>query len=203
MKIGILGTGKIGGTLGKGWAQAGHQVVFGTRDVNNPKVLPLLDMAGSNVQADTIATAINFGEVLLFAIPWGSVAAIVQDHAFTLQSKLILDATNNFSGDVINNVETILSSAPNASVYRAFNSLGWNVFAQSKFGEVEADLFYCGPEGEDRQMVAALIADVGLRPVYVGDLDQVHLVDNLGALWVSLAFQRGMGRQFAFKLIDR
>ncbi|MCK5314829.1 MAG: NAD(P)-binding domain-containing protein [Anaerolineales bacterium] len=203
MNIGILGTGNIGGTLGKVWAHAGHQVVFGTRDVNSPKIQPLLERAGGNARADTVANAINFGEVLLFAIPWAAVAATMQDHAHSLQGKIVLDATNNFAGAVINNVGTILGSAPTASVYRAFNSLGWDIFDQSMFGEVEADLFYCGPEGENRPVVEALIADVGLRPVYVGDLDQVQLVDNLGALWVTLAFQRGMGRQFAFKILNR
>ncbi|MCK4898950.1 MAG: NAD(P)-binding domain-containing protein, partial [Anaerolineales bacterium] len=128
MNIGILGTGNIGGTLGKVWAHAGHQVVFGTRDVNNPKIQPLLERAGGNARVDTITNAINFGEVLLFAIPWAAVAATVQDHAHSLQGKIVLDATNNFAGVVINNVGTILDSAPTASVYRAFNSLGWDIF---------------------------------------------------------------------------
>lgn len=171
--------------------------------MNNPKIQPLLERPGGNARADTIANAINFGEVLLFAIPWAAVAAIVQEHAVSLQGKIILDATNNFSGAVINNVDTILGSAPTASVYRAFNSLGWDIFDQPMFGEVEADLFYCGPDGEKRPVVEALIADVGLRPVYVGDLDRVQVVDNLGALWVTLAFQRGMDRQFAFKILYR
>ena len=203
MKIGILGTGNIGGTLGKVWAQAGHQVVFGTRDVNNAKLTPLLEKAEDNTRADTIANALEFGDVLLFAIPWSVVQGTVQEYGSALKSKIILDATNNFSGPVINNVDTILSEAPNASVYRAFNALGWNVFEQPGFGDLVADLFYCGPEGEKRKVVETLINEVGLRPVYVGDLDQVHLIDNLGALWVRFAFQGGMGREFAFKMIQR
>ncbi len=203
MKIGILGTGNIGGTLGKVWAKAGHQVVFGTRDVNNSKLPPLLEKAGANAQADTIAKALEFGEELLFAIPWSAVQGTVQEYASALQGKIVLDVTNNFSGPVINNVDTILSGAPNASVYRVFNALGWNVFEQPRFGDLVADLFYCGPEGENRKVVEALISEVGIRPVYVGGLDQVHLVDNLGALWIRFAFQGGMGRDIAFKMIQR
>lgn len=203
MKIGILGTGNIGGTLGKVWASAGHQVVFGTRDVHSAKLPPLLEQAGGNSRADTTAKALEFGEVLLFAIPWGAVKGVVQDYASSLGGKIVLDATNNFSGPVINNVGTILDRAPTALVYRAFNALGWNVFERPKFGDIVADLFYCGPDGDNRKVVENLIDEVGLRPVYVGDLDQVRLVDNLGALWVRLAFQRSMGREFAFKMIQR
>ena len=203
MKIGILGTGNIGGTLGKVWVHAGHQVVFGTRDVNNPKLQSLLEKAGGNARVDTFAKTLEFGDVLLLAIPWAAVKGVVQEHAASLQGKVILDATNNFSGPVINNVNTILNAAPTASVYRAFNALGWDIFANPKFGDVVADLFYCGPEGDNRKVVEVLVDEVGLRPVYVGDLDQVKLLDNLGALWVRLAFQGGMGRQFAFKMVQR
>jgi predicted dinucleotide-binding enzyme len=62
-------------------------------------------------------------------------------------------------------------------------------------------MFYCGPEGQARQAVERLIADVGLRPIRAGDLEQAHLVDNLGALWVRLAFGEKMGRKLAFKLL--
>lgn len=203
MKIGILGTGNIGSTLGKVWAGAGHQIVFGTRDLHNPKLQPLLEKVGGNAQVDTTPKTLEFGETLLFAIPWGAVQETVQKYAPSLQDKIVLDATNNFSGPVINNVNTILSRAPNASVYRAFNALGWNVFERPKFRDVVADLFYCGPDGENRKVVEGLITEVGLRPVYVGNLDQVLLVDNLGALWVRFAFQGGMGREFAFKMIQR
>jgi predicted dinucleotide-binding enzyme len=202
MKIGVLGSGNIGGTLGRKWAKTGHEVVFGVRDVNSPKVQTLLGRVEGKASADTVPNATRSGEVVLFAIPWSAVEATVQGNAGALAGKIIIDATNKFGGPVVNNVGTIAASVPTAKVFRAFNSLGWENFEDPRFGETEADLFYCGPEGESRPVIEALIKDVGLRPVWVGDLDQVQLVDAVGSLWVTLAFQRGMGRRLAFKLLS-
>ena len=107
----------------------------------------------------------------------------------------------NFGGPVVSNVETISSRAAGAKVFRAFNTLGWENFATPLFGETRADLFYCGPDDEARPVVEGLIEEVGLRPVWVGGLDQVQLVDAIGSLWVTLAFRQGMGRRFAFKVL--
>jgi len=201
MRIGILGSGNIGGTLGRKWAQAGHDVVFGVRDVNSPKVGALLEAAGGNASADSVANAAVFGDVILFAIPWSAVGATVEAHAEALNGKIAIDATNNFGGPLINNVETISSKAPAAKVYRAFNSLGWENFETPHIGETQVDLFYCGPDDETRPVVEGLIQEVGLRPIWVGGLDVVQIVDSLGLLWVALVFQQGMGRHLAFKVL--
>jgi predicted dinucleotide-binding enzyme len=201
MRIAILGSGNIGGTLGKKWAQAGHDVMFGVRDTNSAKVKALLQAAGRKASADTVANTIAFGDVVLVAIPWSAVEATVKANAEAIGGKMIIDASNNFGGPVVSNVETILAQAPAAKVYRAFNSLGWENFEDPQIGETQVDLFYCGADGETRQVIEGLIKDVGLRPVWVGDLDQVHLVDAIGSLWVTLAFRQGMGRRLAFKLL--
>lgn len=201
MKIGILGSGNIGGTLGKKWAQAGHDVVFGVREVNSAKVGALLEAAGGNASADSVANAAAFGDVILIAIPWSAAGAMVEAHAEALNGKIVMDATNNFGGPVINNVEAISSNAPAARVYRAFNSLGWENFETPQIGETQVDLFYCGPDDEARPVVEGLIQEIGLRPIWVGDLDVVQIVDSIGLLWVSLIFGQGMGRHLAFKVL--
>jgi predicted dinucleotide-binding enzyme len=201
MRIGILGAGNIGGTLGRKWAKAGHEVVFGVRDASSPKIAGLFERVEGNASADSVAQAIAFGEVLLFALPWSAVGGIVEAHGEALNAKIVLDATNDFGGPVVNNVQTISSKARNAKVYRAFNSLGWENFEEPQIGGTQIDLFYCGADDEARPIVERLIEDVGLRPVRVGDLEQVQLVDAIGSLWVALAFRQGMGRRLAFKLL--
>jgi predicted dinucleotide-binding enzyme len=201
MKIGILGSGNIGGTLGRKWVQASHDVVFGVRDTNSPKVKALLEAVDGKASADTVADAITFGDVVLVAIPWSAVGASVKANAEAIDGKIVIDASNNFGGPMVNNVETILAQAPAAKVCRAFNSLGWENFENPQFGETRADLFYCGSDDEARRVVERLIRDVGLRPVWVGGLDQVQLVDAIGSLWVTLAIRQGMGRRLAFKLL--
>lgn len=69
-------------------------------------------------------------------------------------------------------------------------------------GGVQADLFYAGPGGDPDSVVAALIADVGLRPVRVGDHAQLELVENLTALWFTLVLQQSRSRHLALKLIS-
>jgi predicted dinucleotide-binding enzyme len=202
MKIAIVGTGNIGGTLGRKWAAAGHEVTLGSRHPESSDVKDLLDAMDGQAAAASVADAVSAGEIVLLAIPWGAVAEVVEANADRLAGKLIIDATNNFSGSVINNVDAINVRVATARVFRAFNSLGWENFANPEFDGVQADLFYCGPAGDDAQRVEALIGDVGLRPVRVGDLDTVHLVDNLGSLWVQLAFTQGMGRRVALKLLE-
>jgi predicted dinucleotide-binding enzyme len=201
VRITILGSGNIGGTLGGKWAKAGHEVVFGVRDVNSPKVQALLGRIEGTASADTVANAIAFGDVVLFATPWSAVEGIAKENAEALNGKILIDASNDFGGPVVNNVGTISAKGPGAKVFRAFNSLGWENFEDPRFGDTQVDLFYCGPDDEARAVVEALIKDVGLRPIWVGDLDQVHVVDAVGSLWVTLAFRRGMGRRLAFKLV--
>lgn len=74
MKIAILGAGNIGGTLGRKWAAAGHQVVFGVRQPGSDKTQALLETVQGTASAATLAQAIPAGDVVLFAIPWDAVA---------------------------------------------------------------------------------------------------------------------------------
>ena len=72
------------------------------------------------------------------------------------------------------------------------------------FGDIQAGLYDCGPGGGAGQVAAEQrIWDVGLRPVRLGDLNQVGLVDAVGGLWFALAFGQDMGRQLAFKVLTR
>lgn len=201
MKISILGAGNIGGTLGKKWLASGHEVIFGVRDANSPKTLQVLESAkGATVTG--LAEAIAGAEVILFSIPWATVPEIASANAKGLDGKIILDATNNFAGPVINNLSALEKAAPNGKIYRAFNSLGWEVFANPMLGGEQVDLFYSGPDGETRPVVERLIAEIGLRPVWVGGNEYMTLVDNLGALWVNMVFRHGWKRQTALKIIS-
>ena len=63
MKIGIIGAGDVGSTLGKEWAKRGHEIVFGVRNIQSPKVKSLLKIADSNIKVATISEAASFGQV--------------------------------------------------------------------------------------------------------------------------------------------
>ncbi|MEO8971360.1 MAG: hypothetical protein ABI406_07160, partial [Ktedonobacteraceae bacterium] len=88
-------------------------------------------------------------------------------------------------------------------IYRAFNTLGWENFADALFDGIPADLFYCGSNSEARTTVEQLISDIGLRPVSLGDTAQVDLVDAFLRVWFALAVGQCKGRHLAFKVLTR
>jgi predicted dinucleotide-binding enzyme len=201
MKIAVIGAGKIGGTLGEKWARAGHAVVYGVRDVSSTKALSAAE-AGGRRAVDTIPNAISFAEIVIFAVPGAAVEPIVSSQAGALNHKIVIDATNKVGAPEMSAIPLLAAQAPNARLFRAFHNLGWENFAEPVIGGVQADLFYCGQADEQaRQQVEGLIQDIGLRPIYVGGLDQLPVVDNLTRLWFTLARGRNMGRRLAFKVL--
>ena len=201
MKISILGAGNIGGTIGRKWVAQGHEVVFGVRDPNSARVKALLNAIEGTASAAAVAAAVNGAEVVLLAIPGQVVESALAALGGKLAGKIIIDATNNVGRPVMNSLAAVRAHAPGARLFRAFSNLGWENFAEPVFGGVQADLFYCGDSGQARTTVEKLIADVGLRPVYVGDLDQAPVIDSLTRLWFALALQQGHGRHMAFKML--
>lgn len=201
MKIGILGSGNIGGTLGMKWAKEGHEIIFGVRNKDSTRVRSLLTEIDSGASAEHIEDALKKVNVILLAIPHAAVEEVVRKNASIMGGKIIIDATNNFSAPVISNIEVISNHVTGANIFRAFNSLGWEVFANPRFGEITADHYYCGPDNEARTQVEQLIAEVGVNPIYVGDLEKAVVVDSLGTLWITLVSQRGVGRHMAFKML--
>jgi len=200
MKIAILGAGNIGGTLGEKWLSAGNSVVFGVRDVNSAKTSSALKRA-KGARTNDVTSAIHESDVVLFSVPWKTVPELAQANAADLNGKLIMDATNNFAGPVINNLNVLKEAAPNSKIYRAFNSLGWEVFANLIIHDQTVDMFYSGQDGDSRSQIHQLIEQVGLNPIWVGDNDRIHLVDNMGALWVNMVSQHVWKRRSAFKAL--
>ncbi len=202
MKIAVLGAKIIGGTLARKWAQSGrHQIMFGVRSVDNPETQSLARELAAPV--GTVTEAVAFGEVVLFAIPGNAMEETIAALGPTLNGKIVIDAANRMGGGAMNSAAEFAAHAPGVQVYRAFNSLGWENLEDPMFGDIQADLLYCGPAGAGRDAVEQLIRDVGLRPVCVGDSRQVGLVDAVGSLWFALAFGQGMGRHLAFKVLAR
>jgi hypothetical protein len=201
MKIGILGAKIIGSTLGRKWAKAGHQIMFGVRNTQNPEVLSLAKSLGQAVTIGTTAEAISFGDVVVFAIPGQAMDEAIVANSNILNGKIIIDSANKMGGGVMNSIETFRSHTPNAKVYRAFNNLGWENFETPTINGIQVDLFYCGNGGESHHKVKELIENIGLNPVYLGDSSQVNLVDTIGSLWFALAYGQSMGRHVALKVL--
>ncbi|HEX2647722.1 MAG TPA: hypothetical protein VHO95_10885, partial [Candidatus Dormibacteraeota bacterium] len=129
-----------------------------------------------------------------------AVVDFVAQHAKALDGKVVIDATNNFRGAAMNSWPECAPVIPDASLFRAFNSYGFDILVKPEVGGEAADLFYAGPDGPGKAVVEQLISDVGLRPVWVGGTDQAGTVDGVLRLWFTLSQKRG--RRIAFKLLS-
>ncbi len=201
MKISVLGAGNIGGTLGGKWAAAGHEVVFGVREPQAEKVQLLLAKAGNGATAVPVPAAAAGADVVVFAVPGGAMGETVAALGHELDGKILVDTANLVGQTPMNSLGLLRQAALTSALFRAFSNLGWENFADPVIGGVQVDLFYCGDGGDGQTAVHTLIADIGLRPVYLGGVDQADLVDSLTRLWFVLALQRGYGRHLAFKLM--
>jgi predicted dinucleotide-binding enzyme len=201
LSIAVIGSGVIGTTLGRRFAQAGHRVTFGARDVANAELVKTAEEIGAAVAS--VDAAIDGSEVVLWAIPGAAMAEAIPAVATGLAGKIVIDATNKVGEGDLNSLDVIARYVPSARAYRAFNTVGWENFADPKYGDVVGDLVFCGPDGDPRETVEQVIGATGLRPVYVGDGGKAGVVDGVAALWFALAFERGMGRGVGFKILTR
>lgn len=197
MKIGIVGAGNIGSTLGKKWFAAGHQVRFGVRRPVDTKYAALRDF-GEVVE---VGEAIAFGEIILLAVPGSTMPDFATEYATHLADKTIIDATNNPRSPEMNNLAILAEKAPTARLARAFSTLGWENFATPEIDGVQIDLFFCA-DPSARAATESLIADMGLRPVYIGGLDKATALDGMTRIWFALIFDQGYNRHTAFKLME-
>ena len=204
IKIVVLGAGNIGGTLGRKWVEAGHQVVFGVNNPSGEKANKLRRELGDRAVIHTTAEALATNpDVVVLAIPGSSMNGTIEQYGQQLDGKIIFDTANKMGSNTHNSFAALQQYAPHSPIYRAFNTLGWENFANPLFDGIPADLFFCGTDGAPRITAEQLISDIGLRPVFLGGVEQVGVVDSLLGLWFALAVGQGKGRQLAFKMLNR
>lgn len=201
MKIGIIGMGNIGATLGRAWVDAGHDVIFGVRSTKEPRVTELLVSLGKKAKAKQVGAAIARADVVLLAVPGKAVDELIRTYADDFAGKIVIDATNSVGQPVLHNVALLQGGLPKSKVFRAFSTLGVETLANPVFGDERADLFYCGDPGEAQKTIEGLIRDVGLRPIYVGGPEAVPLLGEMTRLWFTLVMAQGYGRRTAFRLL--
>ncbi len=179
MNIGIIGSGNIGGALGRLWATAGHTVCFGSRHPD--RLDELVRQAGDNARAGTNEEAAEFGEVILEAIPFH---AIPQLPAEKLAGKVVLSAANYYpsrDGEIDLGGQTqsewVASHLPGARLVKAFNMMQAGVMEQLADGAGTPGLtiFIAGDDDEAKQMAQRLVEDVKFTPIDVGSLADSHV----------------------------
>ncbi len=149
MRIAVIGKGNIGGTLGSKWRAAGHDVVYGARDGAGQ------GPGGAPVRS--IGEALQDAEVVLLAVPGQVVPDVVSEQGAALAGKVVIDAVNRMGAPELSSRALIAAAAPSARYVRAFNSLGWENFADPV---PDANLFFAADPGA-RAAAEELISAVG------------------------------------------
>lgn len=190
-RVGVIGSGNIGGTVGTLWVKAGHQVLFSSRNPDNLK--PLINELGPAARAGTVSEALKFGDAVLLAVPYGAYPQIGKDHAQELAGKIVLDAGNAVparDGEIAKEARELgigLTSAkylPKARIVRAFNTLNFRVLAKNahRSGEPMA-IPIAGDDKEALELAARLIRDAGFEAVRIGSLESARLFAQGGPLY--------------------
>ena len=190
MHIGILGSGNVGGTLGKRWADAGHTVTFATREP-------------ASVQAAAKA------EVVVVALPWDAAKGVIE--SLDLRGKIVLDVMNpllpDLAGVAIGTTtsggEQVAQWARGASVVKIFNTTGSNNMGDPIYNGEASAMFYCGNDASAKEVAKRLAAELGFEPVDAGPLENARLLEPMAMLWIWLALKGGLGREIAFKVMRR
>jgi len=178
MRIGIVGSGRIGSTLGGIWAKAGHEVMFSSLDLEHDKTLAAT--IGPNARAGTSREAVAFGDVILMAVPYRALPQLGKELADLIKGKVVIDATNPIvarDGDMAAAAREKgagLASAeylPGARIVRAFNAVGAARLPEiaQRQGE-RPGMPMASDDAKAVEVASRLIRDVGFEPVLVGPL---------------------------------
>ena len=207
MRIGILGSGLMGGKLGTLFARAGHEVVFSYAR-SEEKLRKLARKAGSNARAGTPREAAQEAHALLLAVHWSRVDDVLAQ-AGDLAGKVVLtcslpmnrDDTALVLGHTSSGAEALAAKVPAARVVAAFNTVPSEVLFDVYAGRrktARPSLVYCGDDRSAKTAAARLIRDVGFEPVDAGPLQIARYTEPFGLLVAQLAYEGKGGPRLAY-----
>lgn len=177
MKIGIVGSGNVGGTLGRVWASVGHEVMFSSRHIEHDR--SLAQKIGPNARAGTPREAADFGDVLTIAVPYRSLPDVGKELAGRIDGRIVIDTCNPFpgrDGDIATWAREKgvgLASAellPGARIVRAFNAVGAGRMGTAHERPGRIGMPIAGDDAEAIEIVSRLIRDIGFEPVLIGGI---------------------------------
>jgi len=212
MKVGILGSGDVGKTLGAGFASLGHEVTIGSRDPG--KLKEWVEKTGPKASAGTFAEATELGEVVVLATLWsGTKHAIQLAGPENFGGKVVIDATNPLLfdqpggprlalGHTDSGGEQVQRWLPAARVVKAFNTVGHAHMVHPDFPGGPPDMFICGNDEEAKKTVTGILKDFGWPAIDVGGIEGARLLEPLCILWVGYGVRTGTW-DHAFKLLRK
>ncbi|MBM3943944.1 MAG: hypothetical protein FJ317_00435 [SAR202 cluster bacterium] len=204
-RIGIVGTGNVGTALGGTLVNAGFEVRYGVRNQSAMEKLPRA------ITAVPMGKLGPWADVVFLAVP----ASAAVDAAVALgdmQGKVLVDCTNPIrweNGPVWNappqgsTAAAIQQSLPDVPIVKAFNTFGAESHANPRVNGTPVDVLMASDGINAKEVVAAIAATAGFRPIDAGPLRNAALLENLAVLWVHMASATPTGRQFVFQMTHK
>lgn len=178
MKIGVVGSGRVGSALGGVWVKKGHEVMFSSRTLEDDKALAA--KLGGGAKAGTPREAAEFGEVLLVSVPYGALPDVGKQLGSLLKGKVVIDTCNPFPGRDGEIAEWARKKGaghasaqllPGARIVRAFNAVGAFRMGQVHEEPGRVGMPVAGDDAKAIEIASRLIRDIGFEPVLVGGLE--------------------------------
>ncbi len=213
MKIGIIGSGVVGQTLGIGLTGLGHEVKLGTREPGSEKAQEWLGKAGAKASTGTFDEVAKFGDVIILATHWdGTENALKLAGSGNLAGKVLIDATNPLKfgptgpdlavGFSDSGGESVQRWASDSKVVKAFNIVPAAIMVNPTLLGESADMFIAGNDPEAKQTTTEILEAFGWPVIDMGSIEEARLIEALGMLWIKHYF-RTQNWQHAFKLIRK
>ena len=214
MKVGILGSGIVGQTLGSGFIKYGHQVKIGTSNPN--KLNDWIKSSGTNASAGSFADAASFGEIIILAVK-GTAAMNVLEKAGSnnLVNKTIIDATNPieevppvygvlkfFTDQNYSLMEQLQNNYPESNFVKAFSCVGNSSMVDPDFGGQKPTMFIAGNNGDSKNVVTKILDTFGWEVEDMGKAEAARAIEPLCILWCIPGFLQNRWTH-AFKLLKK
>ena len=193
LRIGTIGAGRIGGAVGLKWAEAGHELLFSSR--NPDELEDLVARAGPRARAGYPADAARFGEVVFVAVPYGAMPQVGRDYAPLMQGKVVIDCSNPYPGrdgpmaeEALRRGTGVASAQflPGVRLVRAFNAIGFrSVESEAHRAGAKVAIPVAGDDAEAVEIASNLVVDAGFDPVVVGGLETARLFDQGTPVYVQ------------------
>lgn len=209
MRIGILGSGLMGGKLGTIFARAGHEVVFSYAH-SAQKLKSLAREASGSARHGTPHEAAEQADALLLAVHWSRIDDVL-NQAGDLSGKVVVTCSLPMNADNTDLViahsssgaEELAKRIPQAHVVSAFNTVPsevlFGVFYASRRKTARPSLVYCGDDKQAKSLTADLIKDVGFEPVDAGALRIARYTEPFALLMAEIAYGGKAGPELAYR----
>ncbi len=209
MRLGFIGSGKVGSALGAWAAKAGYEVPFTAKDENHAR--EAARKAGHGAKALPLRDLVDESDLILLTLPYGEVKKALQPVQAHLARKTVVDVTNPITpdhkslliGHTTSGAEEIAKVLDESYVVKAFNAVFAEVYASQnpKIDGQTISIILAGDDTEAKQEVKELIVKLGFDAVDAGPLQSARYLEPLSLLNIHLGRVEGLGTEIGFALL--